>query len=187
MAEDLLDRILREVRERKEAARAAYEESRRLEAALDALSDGERRGGRAPATATATATAPAPAAAPRRTARGENRRRILEVVEQRPGASAGEVAQVSGIARPTVASTLGKLASDGEVERVERPAGGVGFRIATQREEPAAPAEEAPAPAEAEATAEGESPQVAEPPAEDEPAADDAPVQDGGNEPYDPQ
>src|SRR4051794_40786747 len=184
MPEELLDRILREVRERKETARAAYEESRRLQAALDALGDGEPRGD-GPAAAPPARRAASPA--PRRTARGENRRRILEIVDQRPGASAGEVAQVSGIARPTVASTLGKLASDGEVERVERPAGGVGFRIATQREEPAAPAEEAPAPAEAEATAEGESPQVAEPPAEDEPAADDAPVQDGGNEPYDPQ
>src|SRR3954452_8892759 len=37
MADDLLDRILGEVRARKEAARAAYEESLLLEAALDAL------------------------------------------------------------------------------------------------------------------------------------------------------
>ncbi len=37
MADDLLGRILQEVRDRKEAARAAHEESRRLEAALEAL------------------------------------------------------------------------------------------------------------------------------------------------------
>ncbi len=37
LADDLLGRILREVRDRKEAARAASEESRRLEAALEAL------------------------------------------------------------------------------------------------------------------------------------------------------
>src|SRR3954452_9241995 len=125
MAEDLLERILREVRERKEAARSAYEESVRLQAALDAL--GSARG---PSTSTPAAPAPSPAP-PRRTARGENRRRILEVIQDRPGASAGEVAQVTGIARPTAASTLSKLAADGEVERVERPAGGVGFRIAS--------------------------------------------------------
>src|SRR4051812_40671431 len=125
MAEDLLDRILREVRERKEAARAAYDESRRLQAALDALG-----GGGAPAVA-ATATSPAPAVpAPARTPPGENRRRILAVVSERAGVSAGEVASVTGIARPTVASTLAKMAGDGTLARVERPAGGVGFKLA---------------------------------------------------------
>jgi hypothetical protein len=40
MADDLLQRILGEVRERKEAAWEAFEESRRLEAALEALGPG---------------------------------------------------------------------------------------------------------------------------------------------------
>ena len=42
MADDLLDRILQEVRDRKEAARAAYDESLRLQAALDALGPSRR-------------------------------------------------------------------------------------------------------------------------------------------------
>jgi len=37
MAEDLLARVVREIRERRQAAQAAYEESRRLERALAAL------------------------------------------------------------------------------------------------------------------------------------------------------
>jgi hypothetical protein len=168
MAEELLERIIRELRERKEAARAAYEESVRLQAALDALG-GTGAGGGGAATVTAVAPAPAPGAAPaRRTARGENRRRILAVVEERAGASAGEVAQVTGIARPTVASTLGKLAGDGEVVRVERPAGGVGFRRARE-EEQAAPEPEVEAVTEPEAAAEPEAQSQPEPDAAVEP------------------
>jgi hypothetical protein len=46
MAEELLERVLREIRERRQAAQAAYDESRRLEralAALDAPSGGSTR------------------------------------------------------------------------------------------------------------------------------------------------
>jgi len=179
VAEDLLDRIMRELRERKEAARAAYEESRRLQAALDAL---DAAGGVSPASS----PSPPPAAARRRTGgagprtrapRGENRRRILETVGERPGASAAEVASVTGIDRPIVASTLAKLAKDGGVERVDRPAGGVGFRLPaapsvfdapaeTQGETEAPGGEEAPADAGAEAT-----------PPPDAPAADAGPAE----------
>src|SRR4051794_8276570 len=41
MTEDLLVRIRRQIAERKEAARAAFEESQRLQAALDALDAGQ--------------------------------------------------------------------------------------------------------------------------------------------------
>ena len=40
MPERLLERVLREIRERLDESRSAYEESRRLEAALDALGFG---------------------------------------------------------------------------------------------------------------------------------------------------
>jgi hypothetical protein len=43
MADDLLSRILGEIRERKEASRAAYEESQRLERALAVLGGIGRR------------------------------------------------------------------------------------------------------------------------------------------------
>src|SRR5262245_4781710 len=130
MTDDLLDRILREVRERLEASRDAYEESRRLDEALAALG-------------AATKSSPAPTSRSRRAQarsarapRGEHLRRIREVVAERPGTSAGEIASAAGIARPTVASTLAKLARDGELEKTELPSGRVGYRVA--REEPAA-------------------------------------------------
>jgi hypothetical protein len=42
MGEELLERVLREIGDRKQAARAAYEESRRLEQALAALGPSSR-------------------------------------------------------------------------------------------------------------------------------------------------
>jgi CRP-like cAMP-binding protein len=111
VAEELLDRIRREIADRLAQSRSAYEESVRLEAALvalDANQDAEqsgqhRRSGRR-----------APASRPRRRApRGENRRRILEAVEQNRGASARDIATATGIARPPVATTLAKLVRDG--------------------------------------------------------------------------
>jgi DNA-binding transcriptional ArsR family regulator len=145
MPDELLTRILAEVRERKAAAQAAYDESRRLEAALAALDRQEGAGtSAAPRRSRGSARRPAATRSRRRAPRGENRRRILALVEERPGVTAGEVAQSSGIARPTVASTLAKLAADGAVERVQQPGGGVGFRLATAAPEQPAPEQPAP-------------------------------------------
>src|SRR4051794_11782325 len=123
MAEELLDRILREIGQRREASRAAYEESQRLEAALAALGDAP------PSRSTGQSRAVEPRR-PARAPRGENLRRIREAVAERPGATAGEIASATGIARPTVASTLGKLARDGELEKTTLPSRGVGYRPA---------------------------------------------------------
>ena len=72
-------------------------------------------------------------------------RRIRAAIEERPGASAGEVASATGIARPTVATTLGKLVRDGELERSELPGGRVGFRASRSHDAPdgAAPSADA--------------------------------------------
>ena len=126
MADDLLVRIRGEIRERLRTSRAAYEESQRLEAALVAL------GERSAPQATAASSRPARRRAPR-APRGENLRRIRDVVEQRPGASAGEIAGATGIARATVASTLSKLAREGELEKTQLPGGAVGYRRASEQ------------------------------------------------------
>ena len=78
-----------------------------------------------------------------RTPRGENRRRLLEAVADRPGATAGQLAGVTGIARATATSTLAKLVAAGELQRTELPAGGVGFKVAEPElaEAPTPPAE----------------------------------------------
>ena len=105
-------------------SRAAYEESQRLEQALAALDNG--------------AGAHAPQARPKRSRpqpngrarRGSNREAILAVVSERPGLTAREISDATGIARTTVASTVTRLAANGVLERTELPAGGVGFRVA---------------------------------------------------------
>jgi DNA-binding transcriptional ArsR family regulator len=126
MVEELLERVVREIRERKRALQAAVDESARLERALAALGSEVR------------ATSPPPdrgsrrrrRASRRRTraARGANRDAILALVRERPGVSAGEIAQVTGIARSTVSPTLARLAGAGAIGRVELPGGGVGYR-----------------------------------------------------------
>lgn len=126
MAEDLLARVVREIRERSQLAQAAYEESRRLERALAALDPyPSRAGGSAPGRRIRSRR---PARRRARAARGANRDAILAVVRERPGVSAGEIAQATGIARSTVSPTLSRLVVAGTVERTELPSGGVGFR-----------------------------------------------------------
>src|SRR4051794_34081374 len=159
MPDDLLDRILAELRDRLAASRGAYEESQRLEAALTALGSGPAAEPSRPPGASRSASrrrARSSARAPR----GENLRRIRELVVERPGATAAEIASATGIARPTVASTLGKLARDGELEKAKLPSGAVGYRPPAS-----APAADPPL---AEAAASPELPGV-----DDEPAADD--------------
>jgi Fic family protein len=125
---DLLDRVLGEIRERKERSRAAVEESQRLEAVLAALGRDRPEG----STALRSSRRPRRAARRPRAAGGANRQAVVEAVSRRPGVSAAEVAGAIGIARATVASTLSKLVADGVLERVELPAGGRGYRLAEQ-------------------------------------------------------
>jgi len=128
MAEDLLDQILAQLRERKQATQAAYEESRQLERALAALDDDPQRTTR-PVTGGRPARRPGRASKRDRAPRGANREAILSLVRERPGATAREIAQATGIARTTVASTVTRLAAEGALERSEQPGDGVGFRV----------------------------------------------------------
>jgi len=128
MADDLLGRILGEIRERKEASRAAYEESQRLERVLAALEAGGDGGGRHDRAAGGARRARV-SAGRQRAAPGANRNAIVAVVRDRPGVTAGEISSATGIARATVSSTVARLAGGGTLERVELPGGGVGFRL----------------------------------------------------------
>src|SRR3954465_14960845 len=117
MPDQLLDRILAEIRDRLDASREAYEESQRLDAALRALGSGGPAEPSRPRATSRRASRSRPSA---RAPRGENLRRIRALVAERPGATAGEIASATGVARPTVASTLGKLARGGEPARQGR-------------------------------------------------------------------
>jgi CRP-like cAMP-binding protein len=129
MAEEVLDRILREIRERKREARAAYEELQRLECALAALDESARGGDPRRSKQRRSGRARSRGRAGKHARRGANRELILVAVRERPGSTAREIADATGIARATVASTLTRLASNGTLARRELDGGGVGFRV----------------------------------------------------------
>src|SRR4051794_18903798 len=125
MANDLLDRIIQEIQERTREARAAYEESQQLERALAAL---DADAGYPPNRSKEPRRRPSQRTGGTRARRGANREAIVAAVRERPGSTARAIADTTGIARNTVASTLTRLAASGVLERSELPAGGVGFR-----------------------------------------------------------
>jgi sugar-specific transcriptional regulator TrmB len=87
---------------------------------------------------------PAPAAAPKRAAsrkpaakrapRGANREAILKAVDERPGASASEIADVTKISRAVTYNTLAKLVEQGTLEKTSLPGGQTGYKPATPAE-----------------------------------------------------
>ena len=94
-------------------------------------------------TATPATSAPAPrpsTPAPRsarRTAPGATKASVLAALAGGEAMTAGEVATKAGLARPTVSTTLSKLAKTGEVEKAQR-----GYRLAsTTPAAPSSPAE----------------------------------------------
>jgi IclR helix-turn-helix domain len=157
---EILDRIHAEIRERLAASRAAAEEYERLQAALAALG-----------------ATPEPAAKPRRARRasaqpraprGANRAAVLRALEERPGASASELAAASGVGRTVLYGLLNRLVEAGEVAKEELPGGATGYRLTraeptafpVRREAPEPPTEAA-APAPADEAGEDEPPLAA--------------------------
>lgn len=122
----LVAQIQRDIEQRLAELRPLLAEKDQLEAVLAALSsDGNGAGARvavaAPRRARATkrqAVSRAPYAGGRRqrAPRGANREAILQVVRERPGVSAAEVAAVTKIAKPTVHTTISQLKRKGVLE-----------------------------------------------------------------------
>lgn len=128
---DLVGQIQRDIEKRLQELRPLLEEKEQLEAVLAALTNGSS----VPAAAAprVRAAAPRPAGrAPyasgkgRRAPRGANREAILQVVRDRPGVSAAEVAAVTRIAKPTVHTTISQLKRKGILE----PEGSGGVKLA---------------------------------------------------------
>jgi Winged helix-turn-helix DNA-binding len=95
-----------------EAAAAERAAKRMPRAALRELDLGARRNGVTGAVAAAAELA-SDEAANGRAARGANQSAILAIVEERPGVSVAEIASVTKIAKPTVATTVSKLKREG--------------------------------------------------------------------------
>ncbi len=141
MLEPLLPRLKRDIDTRMNELRPLVEEAERLKAAREALLAEAAAVGRAVRRATgapltsngfreelrngAASTPPASArgtaarnvvyeeGANERAPRGANQAAILAVVEERPGVSVAEIASVTKIAKPTVATTVSKLKREG--------------------------------------------------------------------------
>jgi hypothetical protein len=137
MLEPLLPRLKRDIDARIAELRPLVTEAERLEAAKDALlaeAAAVQRIARAPRAANgfreelrsgaaSTPLAPSRGAAPRngaveedadeRAPRGANQTAILAIVEERPGVSVAEIASVTKIPKPTVATTVSKLKREG--------------------------------------------------------------------------
>lgn len=128
---DLVGQIQRDIEKRLGELRPLIEEKEQLEAVLAALSGDYKRNGASSAprprarASSATARAPYAGGKARRAPRGANREAILKVVGERPGISAAEVAEVTGIAKPTVHTTISQLKRKGILE----PEGTNGVRL----------------------------------------------------------
>ena len=137
MLEPLLPRLKREIEARLAELRPLVAEGERLVAAKEAMladaaaeSSARRRAERVlpplngAATGRLNGAAPTPAAAAASRGaddesengsapRSPNQTAILAIVEERPGVSVAEIAAVTKIAKPTVATTVSKLKRDG--------------------------------------------------------------------------
>lgn len=134
MLEPLLPRLKREIEARLAELRPIVAEAERLIAAKQAMlaeAAAEQRG-RRPTTRIlpprseaasqqlngasarlANANGAEAADANGRAPRGANQEAILAIVEERPGVSVAEIASVTKIAKPTVATTISKLKREG--------------------------------------------------------------------------
>lgn len=111
-AVDLLERELDEIR----AQLAGYEELRRNELRIEgalAILRGETV---LPGASAFGAAGPRRASTGQRAPRGQNRQLILTTVGDHPGITVAEVAERTGIGRPTVATTVSKLKRDGVLD-----------------------------------------------------------------------
>jgi sugar-specific transcriptional regulator TrmB len=130
----VIDRLREQLQERLDQLLSEADRLRKALAALDprpSRTPAPKPAARTRAQATqpsATATKRAPAKrtsapatrSPRRTAPGATKAAVLAALASGEAMTAGEVAAKSGLARPTVSTTLTKLAKSGEVQKAER-------------------------------------------------------------------
>ena len=142
----MIDRLREQIQHRLDQLAGEADRLRKALAALDPRSSAqparkapaaktparERRAGPKPkpgipATNSARTRRPrGPAArAPRRTAPGATKASVLAALAGGDAMTAGQVADKTGLARPTVSTTLSKLAKSGELQKAER-----GYRLA---------------------------------------------------------
>jgi Winged helix-turn-helix DNA-binding len=123
----LIENRLKEIDKQLQPLTELQRERDKLKEALGALSGGEPR-----------RSSPRRARKPggrrsrsgKRAARGSNLAAITDFVSSNAGATAGEIAEATGISRGVVYSATSRLSSSGKLERVPKPDGQVGYRVA---------------------------------------------------------
>ena len=136
----MIDRIREQIQQRLDQIAHEADRLRKALAALDPRSSGKpapRAPARKPTPAqTSKPTAPAATATPARRTReptarssgratsGATKSAVLEALAGGEAMTASEVAAKAGLARPTVSTTLSKLAKSGEVQKAQR-----GYRL----------------------------------------------------------
>ncbi len=73
-----------------------------------------------------------PRVSSRRAARGENLKRVLELIADRPGVTVSEISDATGISKPVVHNTVRALLAASRVERDLSPAGINAYRPVRQ-------------------------------------------------------
>ncbi len=144
---NVIDRLREQIEQRLDQLLGEADRLRKALAALDPRPS-KPPARKPPARNTAAATGPKPAASttkrtaarrasrtaarsPRRTAPGATKASVLAALAGGEPMTAGQVADKTGLARPTVSTTLSKLAKSGEVEKAER-----GYRLPSVAETP---------------------------------------------------
>ena len=137
---NVIDRLREQIQERLDQVAHEADRLRKALVALDPRSSkapARKRPARKPSQATPTKPAASatkrtaarrpskPAArSPRRTAPGATKASVLAALAGGEAMTAGQVADKTGLGRPTASTTLSKLAKSGEVEKAER-----GYRL----------------------------------------------------------
>jgi hypothetical protein len=141
---DLLDRIRSEMSTRLAELRPLVDEHSRLDAALQALSDADRRTPdpaapvAAPAARSRSRGPQTPAPARKRAPRGANRLAVLRAAQDRPGATSAELATISGVQANTLHALLARLVKSGELQKETLPTGRTGYALGHAQAEAAA-------------------------------------------------
>ena len=145
----MIDRLREQIQERLDQLVGEADRLRKALAALDPRSSAQPAS-KPPAPKRPQAETPKPRASatnatpaqrtsrpatppPRRTAPGATKATVLTALAGGEAMTAGQVATKTGLARPTVSTTLSKLAKSGEVQKAER-----GYRL-TSAATPTAP------------------------------------------------
>jgi CRP-like cAMP-binding protein len=106
-------------------SRAAATTSARARQTRPATARSPRRTAPGATKAPTRQTGPAAAASPRRTAPGATKAAVLAALAGSEPITASQVADKAGLSRPTVSTTLSRLAKTGEVQKAQR-----GYRLA---------------------------------------------------------